>query len=243
MRLVRLLDVLLPPHCAACEASVGAQGQLCQDCFRSVSFITEPCCRRCSVPFSAAAQGGPEGLCPTCMDVPPSFERARAALRYDEAARRLILPLKHADRVELAGVLAPHMQRAGTQLLHDADLLVPVPVHPHRLFRRRYNQSALLAYAIGRLGRRPVLADALRRVRGTAPLGGKTAAERATELTGAIEIWPIRSSAVMGKRVLLIDDVMTSGATANACAMALRRAGASAVDVLTAARVPDPRLN
>jgi ComF family protein len=243
MRLVHLLDVLLPPHCVACESGVRTQGQLCADCFRSVSFITEPCCRRCGVPFSASSQGGSNGMCPACMDAPPCFGRARAALRYDDAARRLILPFKHADRVELAGVLAQHMVRAGGQLLRSSDVLVPVPVHPRRLLRRRYNQSALLAHAISRLGQRPVLADALRRVRGTVPLGGKTATERAAELAGAIEMRLGRSSAVKGRHVLLIDDVMTSGATANSCAAVLMQAGASAVDVLAAARVPDPRLN
>jgi ComF family protein len=214
-------------------------GLLCSSCFRTVSFITQPCCTRCGVPFGAA---GLAGLCPSCIEAPPVFHRARAALRYDEAARRLILPFKHADRVELSGVLAAYMVRAGAELLAAADILVPVPLHRARLFRRRYNQAALLARSLGRAARRRVMLDALRRVRGTAPLGAKSAEERGAVLADAIEIRQSRTVGISGQRVLLVDDVMTSGATANACAAVLLAAGAVAVDVLAAARVPDPRL-
>ena len=214
-------------------------GLLCSSCFRTVSFITEPCCSRCGVPFGSAALAG---LCRSCIERPPVFRRARAALRYDEAARRLILPFKHADRMELSAVLAPYMARAGTELLAAAEILVPVPLHRARLFRRRYNQAALLAHALGRAARRPVTLDVLRRVRGTTPLGAKSAEERAVVLAGAIEMRPSRAAGIAGRRVLLVDDVMTSGATANVCAAVLLGAGAAAVDVLAAARVPDPRL-
>jgi ComF family protein len=163
-------------------------------------------------------------------------------LRYDDAARRLILPFKHADRVELSTVLAAYMGRAGTELLAAADILVPVPLHRARLFRRRYNQAALLARALGRTASRPVILDALRRLRGTAPLGTKSAEERAIVLAGAIEIRPSRAAGIASRRVLLVDDVVTSGSTANVCAAVLLAAGAVAVDVLAAARVPDPQL-
>ena len=171
------------------------------------------------------------------------FRRARAALRYDEAARQLILPFKHADRVELSGVLAAYMLRAGAELLAAADVLVPVPLHRARLLQRRYNQAALLARALGRAAGRPVMLDALVRVRGTASLGAKSAEERAAVLAGAIDIRPSRTAGIAGRSVLLVDDVMTSGATANACAAVLLAAGATAVDVLAAARVPAPRLD
>lgn len=175
--------------------------------------------------------------------MPPVFHRARAALRYDAQARRLILPFKHGDRTEIATALAPHMTRAGAVLLQETDLLVPVPLHRSRLFHRRYNQAALLAQAVGRIADRPCLLDALQRQRATASLGDKSAAERAAEVADAIAVRPSRVRDLTGKRVLLIDDVMTSGATANACAGALLSAGARLVDVLVAARVPDPRLN
>jgi ComF family protein len=238
-----LLDLLLPAHCVTCDQPVETPGQLCAACFRQIGFITEPFCVRCGVPFAAAAMGGADRLCPACRRSPPVFERARAALRYDAQGRRLILPFKHADRTELVATLAPHMARAGAVLLREADVLVPVPLHRMRLFRRRYNQAALLAKAVGTIAGRPAVADALLRQRATASLGDKSAAERAAEVAGAFSMRPSRAERIVGKRVLLIDDVMTSGATANACANALLAAGAAAVDVLVAARVPDPQLN
>ena len=225
-----------------CDAPVDAQGLMCADCFRQTGFITEPFCARCGVPFANAGLGGASGLCPGCEATPPVFRRARAALRYDAQGRRLILPLKHADRQELAGTLAPHMVRAGAELLRDAEVLVPVPLHRTRLFHRRYNQAALLAQAAGRLAGRPCVLDALVRLRATESLGEKSAEERAAEVADAFAARRSRMPAIVGKRVLLVDDVMTSGATANACALALLAAGASSVDVLAAARVPDPRL-
>jgi ComF family protein len=238
-----VLDLLLPPQCVACDAEVDAPGLLCADCFRQTGFITEPYCARCGVPFSSAALGGTDQLCPSCQASPPVFHRARAALRYDAQGRRLILPFKHADRQELASTLAPHMARAGAALLREADVLVPVPLHRARLFHRRYNQAALLAKAVGRIAELPCLPDALLRHRATESLGEKSAAERATEVADAFAVRPSRATQLAGKHVLLVDDVMTSGATANACATTLLAAGATSVDVLVAARVPDPRLN
>jgi ComF family protein len=238
-----LLDLLLPLNCVACDAPVSAPGLLCAECFRQTGFITEPFCAQCGVPFAASGLGGADRLCPGCRAAPPVFHRARAALRYDAQGRRLILPFKHADRTEIASALAPHMARAGAILLREADLLVPVPLHRARLFRRRYNQAGLLALAVGRIAGRPCLLDALLRRRATASLGEKSAAERVAEVAGAFRVRPSRAGLVAGKRVLLIDDVMTSGATANACAAALLAACAISVDVLVAARVPDPRLN
>jgi ComF family protein len=237
-----LFDVLLPPRCALCGADVDRQGLLCPDCFRQTGFISEPFCVRCGVPFGSAAVGGAESLCSACRTAPPVFNRARAALRYDAQGRRLILPFKHGDRSELTAVLAPHMARAGAALLETADVLVPVPLHRSRLFHRRYNQAALLAKALGRITGRAWVLDALRRVRRTASLGERSAAERAAEVADAFAVHPRRARLVLGRRVLLIDDVMTSGATGNACASALLAAGATSVDVLVAARVPDPRM-
>jgi len=237
-----LLDLLLPPHCAVCDAPVDGPGLLCADCFRQTAFITEPFCSCCGVPFGSAALGGAESLCPGCRSAPPVFRRARAALRYDAQGRRLILPFKHADRTELASVLAPHMARAGAALLREADLLVPVPLHRARLFHRRYNQAALLAKAVGRMAGRACVPDLLVRQRATASLGEMSADARAAEVTGAFAVRRSRVAVLPGRRVLLVDDVMTSGATANACAEVLLAAGAASVDVLAAARVPDPRL-
>ena len=215
---------------------------MCAACFAGTNFISTPFCACCGVPFASVKQGGADGLCPGCLEHPPAFGQARAALRYDRQGRRLILPLKHGDRVELASILAPMMARAGVALLARADVLVPVPLHRRRLFQRKYNQAAVLAFAVGRLVDVRVLPDALVRTRRTAPLEEKSPEERAAEVAGSFQVRPSRIGQIANRRVLLIDDVMTSGATANACAAVLLDAGAAGVDVLLAARVPDPRL-
>ena len=236
------LDFLLPPQCLTCDRPVQTQGQFCAACFAGVAFITAPCCVACGVGFSSAGQGGTELLCPGCRLHPQPWGQARAALRYDGQAKRLLLPFKHADRPELASALAPLMARAGAALLARADLLVPVPLHRRRLFSRRYNQAALLARALARLSGVPAVPDLLRRTRATASLGELGATARAAAVDGAFAVRPPRAQRLSGARVLLIDDVMTSGATAAACTGVLLAGGALGVDVLVAARVPDPRL-
>ncbi len=237
-----LLDVLLPPQCLTCDAPVGAPGQFCAACFRRTGFVTDPCCACCGRPFGSAMQGGASGLCTDCREHPPAWTAARAALRYDDQARRILLPFKHGDRIETARALAPHMARAGAALLAAADWLVPVPLHRRRLLSRRYNQSALLAQRLSRLSGCPAVLDGLRRTRATPSLGHKTGTERRAEVADAFAVRPSRQGQLVDSRVLLIDDVMTSGATADACALALRAAGVARVDVLVAARVADARL-
>jgi ComF family protein len=239
--LAAALDLILPPTCDGCEAPVDAPGQLCAACFRSVDFITEPLCRRCGLPFASDIAAGPRRICPTCAAAPPPWTQARAAMLYNDAARRLILPLKHAGREDNAATLALHMHRAGRALLARADLLVPVPLHRWRLLLRRANQSVLLARALSRRARVALIPDALQRLRATPRLGGLSAAQRAELLAAAIAVRPSRCAALSGRHILLIDDVLTSGATAGACARALLDAGAANVDVLVASRVADPR--
>jgi ComF family protein len=240
----KILDVLLPPHCLTCDAQVERQGSFCATCFSDLNLISAPFCARCGVPFAheGEAERGEGGalLCAPCLSRAPGFAVARAALRYDEGAKRLILPFKHADRTEMVVPLARLMARAGAEMLAGADILAPVPAHWRRLIARRYDQAALLAQRLGRLSGRRVVPDLLRRNRATVPLGDKGAAERAALVADAFSV--ARPARVAGKRVLLVDDVMTSGATAEACARALLAAGAARVDVLAAARVPDPRL-
>jgi len=240
----KFLDILLPPHCLTCDAQVERQGSFCATCFSGLNLISAPFCARCGVPFvhEGEAERGTDGalLCAPCLARAPGFAVARAALRYDEGAKRLILPFKHADRTEMAVPLARFMARAGAEMLAAADILAPVPAHWRRLIARRYDQAALLAQRLGRLSGRRVVPDLLRRTRATLPLGDKGAAERAALVADAFSV--ARPARVAGKRVLLVDDVMTSGATAEACARALLAAGAARVEVLAAARVPDPRL-
>ncbi len=242
-----VLDLLLPPHCPACDAPVDRPGSLCAGCFGTLAFVTEPCCDGCGTPFAASALGGREHRCDACRDAPPAWNRARAALCYDDASRGLVLALKYGDRTENAAMLAAHMARAGRTLLAQAELLVPVPLHRWRLLSRRYNQAALLARALarspaGRAAGVRTLPDALARPRATTRLAGLGALERAAALEGAIVVRPHRRAEVAGRRIVLVDDVLTTGATARACTRALLGAGALRVDLLVAARaISSPR--
>ncbi|MDE2240525.1 MAG: ComF family protein [Rhodospirillales bacterium] len=235
-----VLDSVLPPSCLVCDEAVEAQGQLCLKCFTTANFVTAPLCNCCGVPLPFAEDGAKEHICDACEASPPAFTMARAALRYDETAKKIIMPLKYGDQSEAAAGLARLMRRPGEEMLQSANLLVPVPLHAARLRQRRYNQAAVLAIALARLTGRPLGLDVLRRWRATRKLEGLSAAERRAELMDAISLR--RGAEVLGKRVLLIDDVMTTGATAHQCAKALRERGAVRVDVLTVARVADPRL-
>jgi ComF family protein len=171
------------------------------------------------------------------MARPPRFQRARAACLYDDASRDLILKLKHADRPDLGPLFARWLARAGTDVLAEADLLVPVPLHRRRLFVRRYNQAAEIARPLARLCRRPYLPDALIRQRPTSIQGGKSGRGRRLNVKGAFVVPKWRRARLKDARIVLIDDVLTTGATAEACAKALLAAGAASVDLLVVARV------
>ena len=229
------LDLALPPLCPACREPVGAQAALCPSCWSKLSFIAPPYCDRLGTPF--AYDPGPGMLSMQAIADPPAYGRARAAVRYDDVSRILVHGLKYSDRLDLAPMLGRWMARAGHALLQDADALVPVPLHWRRLWARRFNQSAALAKVISQASGIPVLGNALKRVKPTVQQVGLTASERALNVQGAFAV-PDRSS-VAGRTLILIDDVLTSGATIDACARALNRAGAAAVDVLVFARVVD----
>lgn len=236
-----VLDLLLPPQCLTCDTSVDAQGQFCAKCFKKTSFISAPCCVSCGLPFTHFGQAGPEQICLTCTGNPPPWGEARAAMSYDDQAKKILLPFKHADRQEHASPLAAMMARAGPTLLARAEIIVPVPLHRTRLRERHYNQAALLAQELAKRRQARAIPDALIRAQPTPPLGSLTAAARAEIVAHAFAVRPHRLAAINGQRVLLVDDVMTSGATARACTDVLLDAGAASVDVLVAARVPDPR--
>jgi ComF family protein len=230
------LNVALPPLCPACRELVGSSG-LCASCWSKLSPIAPPYCERLGIPF--AYDPGPGVLSMEAIADPPAYRRARAAVRYDEIARKLVHSLKYGDRLDLAPTAGRWMARAGHELLAEADALVPVPLHWRRLWARRFNQSALLARAISEASGIPVAIDALKRIKATAQQVGLSQRERASNVQGAFRVPPENKAQVQGRRLVLIDDVLTSGATADACARSLLRAGASHVDVLVFARVVD----
>jgi len=226
-------DVLLPPRCPSCRTIVGEDGSFCGSCWTELRFITAPMCARCGTPFEV--DHGPGTTCGACLLRAPRYASARAALVYHGSARRVLLGFKHSDRDHLVRLMAPQMVRAARGLLTPDAVLVPVPLHRWRLWRRGYNQAALLARAVGKLGAVPVSVDALVRTRATAMSKGMTRTQRATNVRGAFAV--ARPAAIVGRAVILVDDVLTTGATVEACTRALRKAGAARVDVLTWARV------
>lgn len=231
----QLLDLLLPPRCLACGAVVAAEAPLCGSCWAQLRFLAPPLCTCCGLPFEHDL--GPDALCGDCARERPPYERARAVFRYDEASRGLILAFKHGDRLEAVPAFSRWLATAGAELLAEAELLVPVPLHRRRLFTRRYNQSALLALALGRLSGLPVDTRSLRRRRNTPSQGRLRPGQRRRNVAGAFAVAPDRNPEIAGRRILLIDDVLTTGATLEAAAKTLLTAGAAQVDCLTLARV------
>jgi len=231
-----VLDLVLPPRCLACGELVEAQGRLCAECWSEIAFLYGRQCRVCGLPLPDVSAEAP--ICGSCQDEPPVFDRARAALRYDGVARRLVLRFKHGDRLDGTATFAGWMAKAGSELLAAADLVIPVPLHRWRLVQRSYNQSALLARAVGKRAGKPVLVDGLVKLRATASQQRLDAiARRQNVRAGDFAFGPAARLAVPGRRVLLIDDVFTTGSTASACAQCLVAGGARAVDLLTLARV------
>ena len=230
------LDIALPTLCVACREPVDGEG-VCAKCWTKLSFIEPPYCPRLGIPF--VYDPGPELLSMEAIANPPAYQRARAAVRYDAVASTLVHALKYHDRTDLAPTMGSWMARAGRELLTEADALVPVPLHWRRGWSRRYNQSGTLAQAIGRQSGVKVAAEALRRVRATEQQIGLSRAQRASNVQGAFKVAPDRMADIQGRRVVLVDDVLTSGATSDACARALLRAKAAQVDVLVFARVVD----
>ena len=230
------LDIALPTLCVSCREPVDGEG-VCAECWAKLSFIAPPFCPRLGIPF--VYDPGPELLSMEAIANPPAYQRARAAVRYDDVARTLVHALKYQDRTDRAPTMGRWMARAGQELLADADILVPVPLHWRRGWSRRFNQSGALARVISRESGVKVASEALRRVRATEQQIGPSRAQRASNVQGAFKVAAERNADIAGRSVVLIDDVLTSGATTDACARALLRAKAARVDVLVFARVVD----
>ncbi len=231
-----VLDLLFPPSCIACRRAVEAGPGLCAACWRSMRFIERPFCERLGVPFDQDL--GPGLLSPEAIAHPPAYGRARAVARFEDGpARQLLHALKYGDRLDLARPLGAWMARAGSEILAETDLLIPVPLHRTRLWRRQFNQAALLAREVSRVSGIAWDPMPLQRVKATASQVGMTRPQRMTNVQGAFRVAPHRTGVIAGRRILLVDDVLTTGSTLNAAARALLRAGATSVDVLVFARV------
>jgi ComF family protein len=231
------LDVGLPPLCPSCREPVGDGAGLCAACWSKLSPIERPFCEKLGIPFTY--DPGPGIYSMQAIADPPAYVRARAAVRYDEIARTMVHALKYGDRLDLAPVMARWMARAGADLLADADIVVPVPLHWRRMWARRFNQSATLAKLLAGPYGVPVSYAALKRVKATPQQVGLSRSERAVNVQGAFRVDPAGKAEIARRHVVLVDDVLTSGATADACSRALLRAGARQVDVLVFARVVD----
>ena len=226
-----VVDGILPPRCLACGATVDEPDALCPICWTAITFFAPPWCASCGLPFPHPMGDG--AVCADCARERASWDRARAVMRYDKHSRRLVLALKY-DSTHVARALGSWMRRAGAEVLDGADFLVPVPLHWTRLFARRYNQAGLLAHAIHAAGGPPVAPDWLVRRRRTPSQGRLGPLARQRNVRGAFALKA--GCSVAGKRLVIVDDVLTTGATVEECARVLRRAGATFVGVLTVAR-------
>lgn len=227
-----MVDILFPPQCMACGALVGQAQALCAGCFAQIRWIHDPLCQCCGIPLPYAVGGDVQ--CADCLNDPPHFAHVRAAMVYDAASSALVTNLKYRDATQQVSGLVAMMLRAGAEILPRAEIIVPVPLHWKRHVRRKYNQAALLAYMLADKVRLPMLPDALERVQHTPPQAGLPRKERLKNVQHAFAVK--HADAVAGKSVLLVDDVVTTGATVEACSRVLLSAGAREVHVLALAR-------
>jgi len=235
---IRLFDSILPPRCPFTGEIVDSQGTVSPGAWAELSFITAPHCAACGFPFEfAVPEGGSEALCGSCLNQRPAYDAARAALVYNDASRDLILKFKHGDQTHVVVAMVPWLRAAGAEFWQEADVIVPVPLHRWRLLRRRYNQAALMAGAMGKDRGIASCMDALIRTRATPSQGHLNAGERAKNVKSAFAVNPARMDRIKGKRIILIDDVYTTGSTVEECAKVLNAAGAEKVFVLSLARV------
>jgi ComF family protein len=243
MRLQTLLHAVFPPECLNCGAQVEGDFALCGPCWAATPFILGAACDLCGTGLPGQKAEGERLICDECHRIARPWERGRAVMGYADVGRRLVLGLKHGDRAEVARAAGPWLARAGADLIADLGaedpVLVPIPLHPIRLAQRRYNQSALLAQAMARITGQEVAVQALRRARSTPTQDGRNRDARFANLADAIVPHPRFGAALKGRAVILIDDVMTSGATFAAAAEACRIAGATHLRVLALARVGD----
>jgi ComF family protein len=228
-------DLVLPPICVNCHEPIAVHGKLCAKCWPRIDFICAPLCDRLGVPLPCSDEA--VTLSAAALRRTPDFGRARAVARFDGVMRELVHRFKYSDHHELLTLFAPMLRSAGRELLTPADCLMPVPMHPLRLWRRRFNQAALLAGRLGRDTGIPVEFAVLKRIKRTVSQVNLGWQERRANVDAAFAVHPKRTERVRGRHVLLIDDVITTGSTVEACARVLKAAGARQVDVLALAMV------
>ncbi|MGB0720576.1 MAG: ComF family protein, partial [Bdellovibrionales bacterium] len=229
------LDTILPPRCVVSGDLVEGQGMLAPKIWAGLDFIASPFCVKCGEPFAFEVEG--DLHCTACLDHPPPYETARAALAYNDSSRDLVLGFKHADQTHAVKAFVPWLKLAGADMLAEADALIPVPLHRWRLLKRRYNQAAIMATALSRETGLPVLYDALLRTRATPAQGHMDRDKRAKNVRKAFAVHPKYADAIKGKTLILIDDVYTTGSTVKECTKVLLKSGAARVHILTLARV------
>ncbi len=239
--LAPVVDLVFPPRCPLCGEGLAAQTGLCSACWGDLAIPGEPCCARCQRPFASGMAAG--SVCAPCLASPPRHDGIAAGTLYNEASRKLVLAFKHGHRIALAPLLARIIAAQLPSEVGKGWGFVPVPLHRWRLWSRGFNQSALLARELAALRGGDLLVDALERRKPTPVLGGLGRAARARALSGAIAAKPSRVPAIRGRQLVLVDDVLTSGATTEACVAALRRAGAERVVIACFARVLDEALD
>ncbi|MNJ38711.1 DNA utilization protein GntX [compost metagenome] len=235
-----LLDLLLPPMAHDSRLAAASAG-LSPDAWSRVAFLEAPVCDGCGAAFEYDGGDFASERCAACLAAPYAFARARAACVYDEASRAVILKFKHGDQQQFAPLFARWISRSAAPLVESADAVVPVPLHRARLLARRFNQAAEVARPLARAARLDYLPDALVRARPTDSQGGKSARGRRLNVKKAFSVTEAGRRRIKGRRILLVDDVLTTGATAEACARALLEAGARAVDLAVIARVRTAR--
>lgn len=232
------VDLLAPSLCLSCGTGVGDPASLCLSCWASLQHLDEPVCDALGTPF--AYDQGQGAVSAAALADPPAWDRARAAVIFDDTSARLVHALKYRDRQEAGLLMARMMARAGRRLLSESDVILPVPLHRFRLWQRRFNQSAFLAQRLSGAAGKPWRHDLLLRVRPTRAQVGLDQDERRRNVKAAFRLRPGAEAEIAGRTVLLVDDVRTTGATAEACAAVLKRAGAVRVDLLSFALVPAP---
>jgi ComF family protein len=235
-----LIDLVFPPRCPLCGVGLSTQGGLCHVCWSEMAIPGEPSCRTCSRPFG---DGVPEGaLCAPCLGDTPRHDGIAAATLYNDVSRKLVLALKHGNQISHARFMA-RLLATKLSFVDETWLIVPVPLHRWRLWRRGYNQAAELARELARINRGRLVVDLLERRKATPSLGGLGKAERRRVLSGAIAVRPAKRAIVKGASIVLVDDVLTSGATSDACVSILKRSGAQRVVIGCFARVLDEALD